>query len=72
MCSAFIHKKLIHANTDKNTVVTQPLNPRIEARLVRINPQHFYGGVCARLELYGCSADQGKNLLAVAFTYTVL
>ncbi|XP_032229700.2 uncharacterized protein LOC5505409 [Nematostella vectensis] len=57
-------EKLIQANTNRNSVVSRPLNPKIQARYVRISPQYWNGWPCMRLEFLGCSGNEGVSATA--------
>ncbi|XP_044176026.1 receptor-type tyrosine-protein phosphatase S-like [Acropora millepora] len=46
--------KIFQANRDRQTVVSNVLNPAIHARYIRILPYSWHGHVALRLELLGC------------------
>ena len=43
---------------DKDSVVTQPINPAIIARFVKIQPRGWRSHICMRVEFYGCPAGK--------------
>ncbi|XP_015748020.1 PREDICTED: EGF-like repeat and discoidin I-like domain-containing protein 3, partial [Acropora digitifera] len=49
-----IREKTFNANTGKDTVVYQKLNPPIRARYIRFYPTEWKQWVAMRVELYGC------------------
>ncbi|KAK3698442.1 hypothetical protein QZH41_010011 [Actinostola sp. cb2023] len=49
--------KLLIGNTNRHSVVVRDIS-RIEARYIRINPQHWHRWICMRTELYGCTPDE--------------
>ncbi|KAJ7351655.1 hypothetical protein OS493_036205 [Desmophyllum pertusum] len=49
---------VIEGNTNRNSVKTRNLNPRISARYLRINPQYWNGWPCLRTDFLGCAADE--------------
>ena len=55
-----IFYQLVVGNSNRNSVATRTLSPRIEARYIRISPQYWHGWPCMRTELYGCSSDTGN------------
>ncbi|XP_015771066.1 PREDICTED: uncharacterized protein LOC107349434 [Acropora digitifera] len=46
--------KIFQANRDRQTVVSNVLNPAIHARYIRILPYRWHGLIALRLELLGC------------------
>ena len=55
--------KVIHGNTNLNGVVARDLNPMVNARYLRINPQYWHGWPCLRTDFMGCSAHEGNGML---------
>ena len=43
---------------DKDSVSTQPINPAIIARYIKIRPRGWRSHICMRVELYGCPAGK--------------
>ncbi|XP_066014963.1 zinc metalloproteinase-disintegrin-like atrase-A [Pocillopora verrucosa] len=53
-------KTVIHGNTNLNGVVARDLNPMVNARYLRINPQYWHGWPCLRTDFMGCSAHEAN------------
>ena len=52
--------QIIRGNNDGSSVVRHDLKPAIIAQHIRVHPGYFQGNhACMRLELYGCSAEEG-------------
>ncbi|XP_027057790.1 uncharacterized protein LOC113684595, partial [Pocillopora damicornis] len=51
-------KTVIQGNTNFYSVVTRDLNPMVNARYLRINPQYWHGWPCMRTDFMGCSAHE--------------
>ena len=47
-------RKYFTGNRDRNTVVTNPFNPAIRARYIRVCPWGWYRHISMRVEFYGC------------------
>ncbi|KAL9978634.1 hypothetical protein ACROYT_G016171 [Oculina patagonica] len=50
--------KVFGGNVDRNTPVYHLLHPRVQAKYVRFHPRTWYGHICMRAELYGCSVHR--------------
>ncbi|XP_022795118.1 uncharacterized protein LOC111333762 [Stylophora pistillata] len=50
-------------NKDRESIVYHKLNPPIKARYIKLRPTAWYGHISLRMELYGCSAASGINVL---------
>ena len=55
-----IHSQVYDANSDRNSVIVNPLIQPIEARFIRIYPETWYGYISMRTELYGCDIHSGR------------
>ena len=55
-------RKIFLGNEKRNGTVLNKLEPEIMARFVRIYPAGFFGFVCMRVELYGCTFNCGGYL----------
>ena len=45
------------ANSDRGTIVSHKLSPRISTRYVRFSVLSWHGHICMRVELYGCANE---------------
>lgn len=61
----FLFHKLLIGNQDRHSIALRSFTPRIEARYVRVNPQYWKNWICMRVELYGCSANEGMKIISV-------
>ena len=66
-----LFKKEFVGNFDKETVVHHDLNPPIKARYVMFRPLTWNGGLAMRVELYGCTKGDKRQLFLV-FTSNIL
>ena len=49
--------QIFNGNTDRNTIVTNNINPAIpSARFVRIRPQEYHVHISLRFEILGCKS----------------
>jgi len=51
---------VVQGSTNRNSVFTRNLNPNINARYLRINPQYWYGYPCLRTDFLGCSSNEAS------------
>lgn len=51
-------KTVIQGSTNYHSVFTRNLNPKVNARYLRISPQYWYGYPCLRTDFLGCNTDQ--------------
>ncbi|CAH3022884.1 unnamed protein product [Porites evermanni] len=51
-------RKYFTGNRDRNTVVTNPFNPAIRGRYIRVCPWGWYRHISMRVEFYGCFTDR--------------
>ncbi|XP_015751542.1 PREDICTED: lactadherin-like [Acropora digitifera] len=49
--------KVFTANSDRGTIVSHKLSPRISARYVRFSVLSWHGYISMRVELYGCANE---------------
>ncbi|CAH3172634.1 unnamed protein product [Porites evermanni] len=50
--------KYFPGSRDKDSVRTQPINPPIIAKFIRLRPRGWRSHICMRVEFYGCPADR--------------
>ncbi|XP_022796952.1 uncharacterized protein LOC111335334 [Stylophora pistillata] len=55
--------KVFKGNKNRDSIVYHKLNPPIKARYIKLRPTAWYGHISLRMELYGCSAASGINVL---------
>ena len=55
------NEHIFTGNTDRDTVVTNEFDSPVIARYFRLYPQTYYGYMCMRWELYGCSLCEYIN-----------
>ena len=56
----FCWLQIFNGNTDRNTIVTNNINPAIpSARFVRIRPQEYHEYISLRFEILGCKSGNG-------------
>ncbi|CAH1773324.1 unnamed protein product [Owenia fusiformis] len=48
------YRKILQGNNDRNTHVTNMIDPHVLARFVRINPQTWYKRIAMRFDVIGC------------------
>ncbi|RMX57319.1 hypothetical protein pdam_00021306 [Pocillopora damicornis] len=65
-------RDVIHGNTNLNGVVARDLNPMVNARYLRINPQYWHGWPCLRTDFMGCSAHEGNGMLQCYSTLLII
>ncbi|XP_067022555.1 lactadherin-like [Acropora muricata] len=53
--------KVFTANSDRGTVVSHKLSPRISTRYVRFSVMSWYGHISMRVELYGCANEMNNK-----------
>ncbi|CAH1776728.1 unnamed protein product, partial [Owenia fusiformis] len=58
--SLYEYKTVLQGNSDRDTKVQNMLDPPVEARYVRINPQTYYVNMCMRFDVIGCPVEPGN------------
>ena len=67
----FCWLQIFNGNTDRNTIVTNNINPAIpSARFVRIIPQEYHEYISLRFEILGCKS--GNNYLLLWSIITII
>ena len=57
-CCFFLFK-VVQGSTNRYSVFTRRLNPRLQTRYLRISPQYWNGHPCLRVDFMGCAPGEG-------------